>query len=68
LFLWHLPVLTGLYDVSGIPLFGGGLLPLLAVGLPISLALAWLSLRLVELPAMRWAARRSPLPRVTHRG
>ena len=68
LFLWHLPVLTGLYEVAGIPLFGGGLVPLLAIGLPVSLTLAWLSLRLVELPAMRWAARRSPLPRVTHRG
>ncbi len=68
LFLWHLPVLAGLYGVSGIRLFGGGLVPLLAVGLPVSLALAWLSLRLVELPAMRWAARRSPLPRVRHRG
>lgn len=68
LFLWHLPVISGLYGLSGIPLFGGGLVPLLAVGLPVSLVLAWLSLRLVELPAMRWAARRSPLPRVRHRG
>ncbi len=67
-FLWHLPVLTGLYAASGIPLFGGGLVPLLAVGVPVSLALAWLSLRFVELPSMRWAARRSPLPRVPHRG
>jgi peptidoglycan/LPS O-acetylase OafA/YrhL len=66
-FLWHLPVLTGLLALSGIPIFRGGVVPLLAVGLPVSLLLAWLSLRFVELPAMRWAARRSPLPRVPHR-
>ncbi|QIM20973.1 acyltransferase [Phycicoccus sp. HDW14] len=68
LFLWHLPVLTGLLALSGLPVFRGGFVPLLVVGVPVSLTLAWLSLRLVELPAMRWAARRSPLPRVPHRG
>jgi peptidoglycan/LPS O-acetylase OafA/YrhL len=67
LFLWHLPVLTGLLSVTGLPEFHGGAVPLLALGLPISLALAWASLHLVELPAMRWAARRAPLPRPTHR-
>ncbi len=62
LFLWHLPVLTGLLALSGISVFRGGVVPLLAIGLPVSLLLAWASLRLVELPSMRWAARRTPLP------
>lgn len=68
LFLWHLPVFAGLYALTGARAFTGGILPLLAVGLPISLLLAWLSHVAVELPAMRWAARavphrRAPLPR-----
>jgi peptidoglycan/LPS O-acetylase OafA/YrhL len=66
LFLWHLPVLTALLSVTGLPVFRGGAVPLLALGLPISLGLAWASLHLIELPAMRWAARRAPLPRPTH--
>ncbi len=65
LFLWHLPVLTALLALSGLSVFRGGVVPLLAVGLPVSLLLAWASLRLVELPSMRWAARRTPLPHPT---
>ncbi|WP_344082334.1 acyltransferase [Nostocoides veronense] len=57
-FLWHVPVFTGMYAVSGVQYFSGGLLPLLALGVPITLALATLSYHLVELPLMRWAARR----------
>ena len=68
LFLWHLPVFAALYAVSGATFFTGGIVPLLAVGLPLSLGLAWLSHLAVERPAMRWAARRvphrrAPLPR-----
>ena len=68
LFLWHLPVFTALYAVTGARVFSGGILPLLAVGLPVSLLLAWLSWVCVERPAMRWAARSvphrpAPLPR-----
>jgi peptidoglycan/LPS O-acetylase OafA/YrhL len=68
LFLWHLPVFTALYALTGARFFSGGLLPLLAIGLPVSLLLAWLSWVGVERPAMRWAARRvphrpAPLPR-----
>lgn len=68
LFLWHLPVFTAVYALTGATVFAGGILALLAVGLPISLGLAWLSHVAVELPAMRWAARRvphrrAPLPR-----
>ncbi len=60
LFLWHLPVFAGLYALTGARVFSGGIVPLLAVGLPISLFLAWLSHVAVERPAMRWAARRVP--------
>jgi peptidoglycan/LPS O-acetylase OafA/YrhL len=67
LFLWHLPVFTALLAVSGVRAFTGGLVPLLALGLPLSLALAWASHRFVELPGMRRAARRAPMPRVPHR-
>ncbi|HHX48754.1 MAG TPA: acyltransferase, partial [Brevibacterium sp.] len=57
-FLWHLAVFEGLYAVSGLALFAGGMLPLLAVGVPLSLLLAALSYSLVEEPASRWVARR----------
>jgi peptidoglycan/LPS O-acetylase OafA/YrhL len=68
LFLWHLPVFAGLYALTGAEFFAGGIVPLLAVGLPLSLFLACLSHVAVERPAMRWAARRvphrrAPLPR-----
>ena len=68
LFLWHLPVFAGIYALTGATVFGGGILALLAVGLPVSLGLAWLSHVALERPAMRWAARRvphrrAPLPR-----
>lgn len=56
-FLWHLPVLEGLYALSGAPPFRGGILPLVAVGLPLSLFLGWMSHSMIELPASRLAAR-----------
>ena len=59
IFLWHVPVFMALYAVSGVRPFTGGLAPLLALGVPITLALAALSHSWVELPLMRWAARRS---------
>lgn len=57
LFLWHLPVLTALYAVTGAEFFRGGLVPLLAVGVPLSLLLALLSHQLVEVPASRATSR-----------
>jgi peptidoglycan/LPS O-acetylase OafA/YrhL len=57
LFLWHLPVFQGLYAVTGAPVFKGGLLPLLAVGVPVSLLLAAVSHHWVEVPASRLAGR-----------
>lgn len=59
LFLWHLPVFVALVGVSGLAVFSGGLVPLLALGLPLSVGLAWASLVGVELPVMRWAERRT---------
>ena len=56
-FLWHLPVFTALYDVTGLPAFSGGLAPLLAVGVPVTLLLADLSHRWVETPASRIVGR-----------
>ncbi|WP_353953652.1 acyltransferase [Knoellia sp. S7-12] len=57
LFLWHLPVFEALYAVTGASEFAGGLLPLLAVGLPISLLLAALSHHWIEVPSSRLAGR-----------
>lgn len=54
LYLWHVPVL--------LVLRANGLLPLnpwgaTVVALPVALLLGWLSLRLVEQPAMAWSRR-----------
>ena len=57
IFLWHLPVFMALMAVFGWTPFTGGLLPLLALGVPVTLGLAWLSHRWLELPFMRRAAR-----------
>lgn len=57
LFLWHLPVFTAVYAVTGADFFRGGLLPLLSFGVPISLLLAFLSHQFVELPSSRLVAR-----------
>lgn len=57
LFLWHLPVFEAVYAVTGAQEFAGGLLPLLALGLPISLLLAALSHHWIEVPGSRLAGR-----------
>lgn len=57
LFLWHVPVFIGLYAVTGVEEFTGALLPLLALGLPISLGLAAATHRWVEVPSSRLAGR-----------
>ena len=56
-FLWHLPVFTAIYAVTGVATFTGGVAPLLAVGVPITLALAALSHHAVETPASRLVSR-----------
>ena len=57
IFLWHVPVFTALYAVTGLVPFTGGLLPLLSAGVPVTLALAALTYVVVERPLMIWAAR-----------
>lgn len=57
LFLWHVPVFIGLYAVSGVREFSGALLPLLALGVPVSLGLAAATHRWVEVPSSRLAGR-----------
>jgi peptidoglycan/LPS O-acetylase OafA/YrhL len=63
LFLWHLPVFTAWYSVTGIPIFSGGMAPLLAVGMPVTLLLAAISHHWVEVPASRLVARLMPRQR-----
>ena len=52
IFLWHVPVFTALYAVSGLEPFSGGLIPLLAFGMPITLGLAAVTYRFVERPLL----------------
>ncbi|MFC7492478.1 MULTISPECIES: acyltransferase family protein [unclassified Knoellia] len=57
LFLWHVPVFIALYAVTGVREFTGALLPLMALGLPLSLVLAAATHHWVELPSSRLAGR-----------
>jgi peptidoglycan/LPS O-acetylase OafA/YrhL len=57
LFLWHLPVFAAIYEVTSVSEFSGGLLPLLAVGLPTTIGLAALSHYWIEVPASRLVGR-----------
>lgn len=57
LFLWHLPVFAAIYEITDVPEFSGGLLPLLAVGLPTTIGLAALSHYWIEVPASRLVGR-----------
>ena len=69
-FLWHLPVFSALYAVTGLDYFKGGFLPLLIVGVPITLALAAASWYGVERPLVAWAhrSRRRTMPAPTLSG
>ncbi|MDO5502215.1 MAG: acyltransferase [Actinomycetia bacterium] len=57
IFLWHLPVFEALFYVSDASFFRGGLVPLLIVGVPISMLLGFLSHQFLELPISRLVAR-----------
>jgi peptidoglycan/LPS O-acetylase OafA/YrhL len=57
IYLYHVPVFLKLAEWRGLPRSPGGLMLWLAMGIPATLALAWLSWRLVERPAMRWRPR-----------
>ena len=56
-FLWHLPVFSAMYAVTGLDYFKGGFVPLLIVGVPITLAVAAASWYGVERPLVLWAHR-----------
>lgn len=58
IFLWHVPVFYALYAVFNVPFFSGGLLTLLSLGVPLTVAVAAVSYYAIERPAMSWAARR----------
>lgn len=67
IFLWHLPVFTAWYSVTGIHIFSGAVAPLLAVGIPVTLLLAAISHHWVEVPASRLVARLVPRKRQDER-
>ena len=58
-FLWHLVILEGVMVVLGIEAFTGGFWIVFPVTYAATLAVAWISYRLVERPAMRLARRLS---------
>ncbi len=76
IFLWHVAVLSFAFPVLGIPVFSGRFLPVLAVTAVASVAAAYVSYELVEVPGARWvrqglarlqAGRRgTPAPRARH--
>jgi peptidoglycan/LPS O-acetylase OafA/YrhL len=58
IYLWHFPIFRLLHRLyPGVFVTPIGSLAALAIGLVLSLLLAWLSYRLVERPAMKWASR-----------
>lgn len=57
IFLWHVAVLAIAFPVLGIPLFSGGFVEVLLFTVAASVAVAYVSYSLVEVPAMRWLLR-----------
>ena len=67
MYIWHVPLLRWWSDyarANGIDVLGSATLTVLSVGLPITLLVASLSYRLVELPFLdrKEAAPRTPRP------
>lgn len=60
IFLWHLLVLEAVMVVSGIPEFSGGFVPVWIATWTITVAVSWVSYRLVERPAQRRGHRVRP--------
>ena len=54
LYLWHVPVLLVMRANGLLPMSTAGAI---AVALPISLLLGWISFRLIEQPGIRWSRR-----------
>lgn len=63
LFLWHLPVLFVVLTVLGGPLFEQSPLLTALLTVSVSLAIADVSFRWIEQPALRWAHRRTQVAR-----
>ncbi|MBB3039565.1 acyltransferase family protein [Hoyosella altamirensis] len=73
IFLWHVAILMVAFPILGVPAFSGYMIPVLAVTVVLSLAVASVSYALVEEPSRRalrgWEARKKELgerPSVVH--
>lgn len=66
IFLWHMSVLYWVFPVLGVPLFGGHFALVLAATLAATVAVAYVSYELIEVPGARWLSsapkRRSIAP------
>ncbi|WP_254868192.1 acyltransferase [Corynebacterium sp. Marseille-P4321] len=60
IFLWHMAVLYWVFPVLGVPLFGGHFALVLLATLTASIAVAFISYELVEVPCARWLRARIP--------
>ena len=57
IFLWHQMLIRLIVDVTDLPVFAGGFLPLWAATVGLSVAAATISWFLIERPLQRWAHR-----------
>lgn len=60
IFLWHMAVLYWVFPVLGVPLFGGHFALVLLATVAASVAVAYISYELVEVPCARWLRARIP--------
>lgn len=57
IFLWHLPVLTIVFPLLGLPLFSGNFLLVFIVTVLLTIPVAAISYTFIEEPIMRWTRR-----------
>lgn len=57
IFLWHLPVLTSVFPLLGVPLFSGYFLLVFAATVLITIPVAAISYTFIEEPIMNWTRR-----------
>ncbi len=57
IFLWHLPVLTIVFPLLGLPLFSGNFLLVFVVTVLLTIPVAAISYTFIEEPIMRWTRR-----------